>query len=474
MQKAVKACHTVLAVLLALAILLGSLLLPLACGASFVVWFNKRAETALALRQNQYERDSALALLNGQALAKYDQTDERLVLQLLIENIEQPFDTVALGSSRILQLTADTVGTSSFYNCGVSGADYRDIMTTFYRFEKAGMLPQNLIIGVDPWIFNGDETILHAKSDADLFEEFITLCLGYNTGWQAPAQPPQPTYWDYLDLDAFYENWDAVYDSSWQAEPPLVAQGDWYSQGYQLKLPDGSALYPARFRNVDQQAVDDRARIEAGTFLYMDGYQKPDAALCRLFSDFIAYVQGCGVNVVLFLAPYHPIVYDYATQHETLYTGFFLTEPWLENFALKNDIPIYGSYNPYVTGLWEKSFYDGLHIRGEAIRSYMPAMANIIQAQQLGIAKSPWLRTRSRITYPIAEKIIQRRYAVQTPHQLLQGKSEEINGLACYVVERYDPTQNNLLLARYAVEKETGKAWRHDNILHTWVVDPQF
>lgn len=70
-------------------------------------------------------------------------------------NEETTPETIALGSSRILQLTREMVGTS-FYNSGTSGGDFNDVLSVFSLYDKAGKLPKNVIIGLDPWLFNTD------------------------------------------------------------------------------------------------------------------------------------------------------------------------------------------------------------------------------------------------------------------------------------------------------------------------------
>ncbi|NLW79530.1 MAG: hypothetical protein GXY32_08990 [Ruminococcaceae bacterium] len=467
----------------------------------------------------QTERDTVRALLAGYPLEAYNQLNERLLLTLLIEALEEPFDTIALGSSRVLQVNSDVADGGRFYNCGVSGADYRDIMTTFYRFEKAGKLPKTVIIGLDAWLLNPDPESLPARSDGALFAELLVQRLGYDETWRPPgyventeeasddtdtsaADAPDAAsdagqeatsdgggFFSLLSLARFAENLpaffggggDAASDTSasleeapWvPGEAVPVVQGDPTRQYSEVKQPDGQALYPVSYREADTELVEQKAQAQALTFLRMGGYTQPDAELCGMFHRFIQYVRACGVDVVFLLTPYHPTVYTYATEYADQYTGFFQTEPWYTWYAKHYDIPLYGSYNPCVTQNYGGDFYDGLHIKGEAIQQFFPGVRAIENAQAGGLpAASHWLQTGERIDYPAADAIVREKYAIPAPETTAPLLDVTIGGALCYVVARY--AEDGTLLARYAVSRTEGVIHRWDTDLNAWEIDRRF
>ena len=60
------------------------------------------------------------------------------------------------------------------------------------------------------------------------------------------------------------------------------------------------------------------------TFLYMSDYAALETDQCRLFEQFVRYMQSRGVEVVFFLAPYHPTLYEYVSTHDVeAHAGFF-------------------------------------------------------------------------------------------------------------------------------------------------------
>lgn len=483
----------------------------------------------------QAERDTVRALLAGYPLKAYNQLNERLLLTLLIEALDTPFDTLALGSSRVLQVNSTVADAGSFYNCGVSGADYRDIMTTFYRFEKAGKLPGTVIIGLDAWLLSPSPEALTARSDDVLFRELLTERLGYDADWlppgyaSAPPDAPKPediaeandapstsapaaaesgtteaeptpddteaaadgSFFALLDLARFAENLPAFFagdaaasatDSSADAaetpwvpdESVPVVQGDPYQQHTEVKLPDGQALYTVDYRMASGELVEQKAEAQAHTFIRMNDYYAPDAEQCELFHRFIQYVQACGVEVVFLLTPYHPTVYTYATEYADQYTGFFQTEPWFTWYARQYDIPLYGSYNPTVTQTYGDAFYDGLHIKSEAIQTFFPGVRAIGSALAEGTpATSHWLQTGERVNYTAAEAIVRDKYDIPAPEATHAALDVAINGALCHVVARY-AEDGATLLARYAVSRTEGIIYRWDTQLGAWEIDRRF
>ena len=135
-------------------------------------------------------REVANMLLAGDTVSNYEQMDERQILELYVQNLPeaQVPDTVALGSSRVMQLSEAIVG-SSYYNAGMSGAGAMDVMNAWYLFERAGKLPKNLILCVDPWMFNGvSASDLNKKADPELFAEFLEKALGLASDYEEPDQ----------------------------------------------------------------------------------------------------------------------------------------------------------------------------------------------------------------------------------------------------------------------------------------------
>lgn len=108
-----------------------------------MVYVNYTVDRSGYFQGDQFEREVAQALLAGQDLSHYEKMDERQIVRLYAKNLapEQPLDTIALGSSRILQMDAAVADADSFFNAGMIGADVRDLMSTLYLFIREGKTP---------------------------------------------------------------------------------------------------------------------------------------------------------------------------------------------------------------------------------------------------------------------------------------------------------------------------------------------
>ena len=88
----------------------------------FMVWFNYKVDVSGLFQGELAPRQVANLLLDGSTVSGYDQMDERQVLEVYAQNLTEAPDTLALGSSRVLQLSEDLVGGGSFFNAGIPSA----------------------------------------------------------------------------------------------------------------------------------------------------------------------------------------------------------------------------------------------------------------------------------------------------------------------------------------------------------------
>ena len=359
---------------------------------AFMMWFNYTVDVSGLFQGELAPRDVANMLLAGQTVSNYDKMEERKVLELYVKNLPEDKvpDTLALGSSRVMQLNQAIVG-GSYYNGGMSGASFMDIANNWYLFERAGKLPKNLILCVDPWLFNGVSAAdLNRKADAELFNEFLTQALGIDNGTEPEEADPyvllkallSPSYFQgnvhhYLDQkDGGMTNEDG------SAIPFFPVEGDISQLDYAIKFPDGSMQYPAAFRNQTGDEVLSGALEQAGTINAMHGFSEMDPYWTDLFDKFIRHVQAQGVNVVFLLTPYHPFIVLHVYNNPQGLEGFFQVEPWLRNYSQALNIPLYGSYHAGRVGIPGELFFDGIHCRGEALQLMFPGIEACLQGMQ--------------------------------------------------------------------------------------------
>lgn len=355
----------------------------------FMAWFSYKVDISGLFQGELAPREVANMLLAGDTVSNYEQMDERQILELYVQNL--PEDgiprTVALGSSRVMQLSASLAGDTRYYNAGMSGAGSMDIMNAFYLFDRADKLPQNLIIEIDPWLFNPNFS--QDRADMELFVEFLNTCLKVNSGYE---QPDQLQSWKAL-LDPAYFQGNVRYwlnqmktgekeneDGSEILFHPV--SGNTEHLDYTIKRADGSIYYPEEFRSWNYDQVMAEVLVQAGTLEAMHGFDSMDPYLTNLFDQFITYVQNRGVNVVFLLTPYHPFIIKHVYRNPEGLAGFFQVEPWIRNYADMRKIPVYGSYHASRVGVPESLFFDGIHCKPDALRLIFPGIEEALQDKQ--------------------------------------------------------------------------------------------
>ncbi|MDD3428715.1 MAG: hypothetical protein PHG02_01750 [Oscillospiraceae bacterium] len=336
-----------------------------------MVWVNYNVDCSGLFQGAQFEREISENLLSGNGVANYEKIDEREISKLIVQKIDEPFNSVVLGSSRGLQVTRRLMGTNSFFNMGMVGADFRDILGTFYLFDKADKLPKNLILCLDPWILNGDtEYVWDYRADDELYREFLVEALGMNLEFTAEDNTAEKM--DALfDPSYFQGNVKYYFRDKSTDKNPIIVKENFYKQLTEVKMPDGSLLYTADFRYQSQEEINHGAQeMIISPLLRVYDYVQADPELKKQFEGFVAYAQNKGVNVIFLLTPYHPICYNGAREQIEHYSGFFAAEEYFKAYAQQHNITVYGSYNPEICGVTEADFYDGIHVKEEGLAKF--------------------------------------------------------------------------------------------------------
>lgn len=141
-------------------------------------------------------------MLQGYDVTNFEQMDEREVVQLFAQDVPETPEAIGIGSSRVLQFNRENTGVESFFNMGVTGADVRDNMTSYYKMVTYGKAPKVLLWSIDPWVFYGSEAAFDARADADLYNEFLTKVLNVPTDYE---EPDKVELWKALADPAYFQ-----------------------------------------------------------------------------------------------------------------------------------------------------------------------------------------------------------------------------------------------------------------------------
>ncbi len=325
---------------------------------------------------NIFENDLLLEncgswLLDGHDIAITQNYDERLLQKYLAEHDEKNYQVVVYGSSRTMDIGRDFFSDMSLQNYSVSGASVEDDIALYFLYERLHGTPQKVILGADAWLLNRNNDQTRWKSIAEEYMYGQKLLSGAgqpkgvsmfegNTGLEKYVQLIS---WPYFkeSVKKFKKNQSQENIHAYC----LVDEGASVPTNADIICSDGSRLPSADARARDAEPL--AREYISGNVYSLEGYERLDEDWKKEFRAFIQYLIASGIDVTLYLTPYHPIVYSYLANTEK-YRNVQAAEEFFKQLAAEYGVRIVGSYNPAKCGLSNEDFLDGMHMRREAVR----------------------------------------------------------------------------------------------------------
>jgi len=324
--------------------------------------------------QNVYENGVADILLSGHTVAHIENYDDRLLQIDLISKDQRQIDVIVLGSSRSMQihnspLFGDKFRGNIFFNHAVTSSTLKDYIAILELYFKKDSYPKTIIIGVDPWVLNANHDL---KIPTTLENE-------YRDGIARINQTFVVSEMDASEHDSYDFNNDIDRYTSLISQPIIIKSigkllyGSYYATDLDeadvaIKNKDGSLMYPADIRKRTVQQIDNDANNKANTIPLtgLGNFSEIDNDLQNQFESAIHYLKNKNTTIILYLPPCHPIVYKKIST-DPQYSIVKEVELYFKEFALTENITIIGSYDPNQMNLTSADFYDGSHLRREAI-----------------------------------------------------------------------------------------------------------
>ncbi len=312
----------------------------------------------------------AESLMNGKpAYITSGNVDERLLKCYMIEQMPKDADCVLIGSSTVLGIRKEHVGTDSFYNLGVSGADYYDIMATAAMLEMNHVNPKRIILGVDHYFFcegiyennaRSKSWRPYAKYMEDILEDANPLSPQLDLEAQQKEQFRQLLSITYFQASVeFLKNNGSLQIARWG-----MADREYKGAYFQV---DGSMVYPRDYENTSVEtaikaATDYDMEYQFGSYRHMNARSKEQ------FEKLVNYWTKQGAKVVFFLCPVSPALWErYDTERYPILPEI---EEYVRSMAEKYDVEVIGSYNPKDVGVSDEDYYDARHIKHPRMKKY--------------------------------------------------------------------------------------------------------
>ena len=301
--------------------------------------------------------------------------DERGVKKNLIENMPKKVDCLAIGPSLIMGIRTSDVGTESFYNLGVSGADYYDILGYFALLEINEIEYEKIILCVDPYFFSSGIYEYQTRHESLLpYAEYMIALLDEQevsipydgaivdmktqieqifsvTYFQSAIAQMQTA-----DALLKEERWGIVNEEMGVTEYPYYcSDGSWvYAKSYQEKWRE--SILP------DVQSYDMNYQFSRNQYMSVESK--------ATFEKLVSYLVNKGVDVSLFLCPLSPSLWSQLEKEQASYPILAEIENYTHEISNIYGIEVIGSYNPNNIDISDLEYYDARHIRHEALSKY--------------------------------------------------------------------------------------------------------
>ena len=309
------------------------------------------------LFSKSYEQE-IVEMLKFNNVENMSNSDGRVFQRELINSLEINPEVIVLGSSRVLSIDSDFFIVQIFINNGVAGASIEDLIAIYQMYKSKDMLPKEIILGVDPWLFNINNDQNRWLSVEKEYNEYynraepnkINLC--FKILKYGPLFSPS-----YLQASI----------KSLLNKKKLTPTAKKNNEG-PTKLKDGSYTYGRAIREITVDQADYAAKIYIQNEIYsIERYQIISPEKFIEFQNLCLDILENDIKLSFFLSPYHPLVYQKITQD---YDIVLDVENEIIELKKKKKINLIGSFSPFKAGLNNKDFFDGMHLHKSSVKLF--------------------------------------------------------------------------------------------------------
>jgi hypothetical protein len=327
---------------------------------------------AYAHKPYEYEKKIADILLKGNNVTNISDYNERVVQKDYIEGQKDIKDVVVIGSSRSMAIRSRLFPEKLFMNNSVSGAMIQDYLGIYELYRKEGRVPKEIVLGVDPWIFNKNYSESRWKALEKEYKELLSVLNASELKMNYKINDfISDNILELFSLSYFQTAWSKlrsknIEESENFVEEPLATKETFNEKA--TILVDGSRVYDklSREKSAHEVAILAESSVTQKTSYGFDSFYEIDHRMRVNFEKFVALLKKDGVKVTLYLPPYHFRSYE-VMDKTPKYKMVKDVEQYLKNFARDNDIKLVGSYDPKHLHVNEDEFLDGMHLKDTAV-----------------------------------------------------------------------------------------------------------
>jgi hypothetical protein len=139
-----------------------------------------------------------------------------------------------------------------------------------------------------------------------------------------------------------------------------------------VRLIDGTINYSEAKRKVSVEKVDEEVcvQIAKNSFYSLAKFEQLSPKHKTMLENYIGLIVKDGVEVEVFLPPYHPKYYMAIVERKDL-KMVIEAEKYIRNLCKNRKIVCLGSYDPNKIGFSGSDFYDYMHPKRESLNKYL-------------------------------------------------------------------------------------------------------
>jgi len=314
-------------------------------------------DPANILTNGKYEAEVAKLLLKGHNLDRLKNFDERLALKNIISNLPYTPDIVTIGTSRSLEISSDFFPNKKFNNCSLSHANIKDLIAVVGLLDSCNKLPKQIYLETSSVIVNSSSLdeweSIHEYYDYWLQKNFIE---NSNDNFKLHLFKKKITA---LFSFAYFRN--SLLSIKSGGGKKVVDVGSEVPKGFG-RFFDYSISYSDAYRKVDTL----KAIADAEIFTTKNATPKINTTDLQLLMKMIEYLKSKKVTVILLNIPFQPDCYNILNKRNKLFIDLSKD---IELFAMKNNVKLVGTFNPYEANIRRSQFYDQLHCDKAALKN---------------------------------------------------------------------------------------------------------
>ena len=310
-------------------------------GTVAIIFLTLNGMSFIYFNNNSDEKNYAIKLSKNEAIY-LPNFDDRKFIKNRIFYERRDFNSIAIGSSRIMGIN-DNLDDNQILNLGVNGASLEDIVVfTIMSMEK--LMPSKIYIGLDPWLFNKNNSQKRWRSLKQEFKvaERMIYKNKYSTLFFNDDKSKE------INNSFIGKTLDKLYRSVNVRRDNIIADLDKAYDGNRSVIKKDGRRFKS---NIE--------KFEPGIINYSMKNFEFSRSKFELFEKFIKYIlKNSSSEIIFILTPYEYSSYMMTIKENPNYEK---SEELFLNFAKKYGINIIGSYNLKNTSCENSDFLDNYH-----------------------------------------------------------------------------------------------------------------